>query len=1427
MPRIYLFALLALCLLSTAHAQQLSNVHITEASAASVAPRVSFQLAGAPAAATILVYEAVPLPSEVARRLGVRPNVRWVLDGKVRATPDRAGRATPVLVQRAVRAARRGAEGWEAPLPGSALSAPMLIVEAVSPGGSAAWMVNQTSTATGIASNPTLGSTISITPATVNTSAAAVDVVVEVQLLDASGVSNASFFLSEPNSGASVFGAPTLVSGTAQNGIWRATVSVPQFSAPGAYALSVIASSTSGGFAFLETTRTLTVTGTGDLDGPVLDGVATITPNTVDLSGGEASVTVRVPLADAPAGVEFVSVSFEMGDESVFGGSATLESGTAERGVWTVEATIPQNTAPGLYDVVVYATDKAFNGGDVATGLKLQVGGGDTQAPTLVGTPTVTPSSVSLARTSASVAVQMRVQDDDTGVASVYARFEKGNEYLYPDNEATRTSGDALDGTYSVVFEVPRSTPEGVWTLVLDVEDEAGNVREIDTPAQLTITGGDVTPPALTGPITRTPASIDLTTGPKILTVDIPVRDASGVENVYARVSLGDDGSSHSEQALLASGDSLQGVWRAAIEIPQNADDGTYALFVTVEDREDNFATLAPDLPVVITGGDQAAPTLDGAAVFAPALLDLTPGAGTLVATVPLRDVPAGIATVSMYLTNADGEDVLYAAANRVSGTPQAGTWQATFAVPQTTPPGTYTLRVIARDVAFNQNTLTPPETVDLTIHLPGAPAGPIPADGTVGVPEKPYFAWQPADAALRYDVYLWRDGLTQPSTPTFANVQTTQVAVSDTLVAGARYAWRVVAKNGAGTNEGPVWHFTVRKLPDLRVVKVEAPATAESGQHVEIAWTVENAGGAGTSVPRWYDDLYLSTDDTFDPPRSGGAGQVGDVRVHRAENATALEAGKQYVNKATVLMPRRQFGQLYLIAVTNTGTGGEHQIEAADTNNVRATPIQLILPPAPDLEPTALIVPPTVFSGQKFDVRWTVENTGDGPTYNSAWDDAVYLTRDSVLVPERVLAKVFYRRILNIKPDSSYTHTYPLALPDSVAGTVYAHLVVDFRDYEFEPGGESNNTKRVRFNAVLTPPADLTAQVVTAPATAASGQPITVSWTVENAGPGTTTTYWRDRLYLSPTSTFDTTTATALETFYNARSLAASDTYTQEKTVRLPDGISGTQYLFAVTDAENGVFEGPFENNNVSAGRALSVTLSPSADLVAARVDAPVLARAGETIPVNWTVRNDGAATARAANWRDSVFVSPSAAWARGEATYLGLAYAPDSLRSRGHDQPERVADAAHGVRQRRLLRLRRGRCRRSGIRAPGRGQQRRAQRADARLGVPRHRPRRHPSHRARASARRHDGYAHVHRAQQRRRDARPLVERRRVPLESRFPHQRCALHRVHAARAGCCKRPDVHAHRERETAGRVGAGHVLPARSGQLRARRCQPAQ
>ncbi len=1217
-------------------------------------PRATFAPSGTALPARAAVRYARPLPAAVGRAWQGRADVRWVLDGRVRPFPDPAGRAIPVQV--VGEGTARGLTGgrWQA----AEAVAPGTYVLTGSAGAERAWPL--AGAAMAALSNPTLG-TVSITPGTVNTDNGPVDVVVDAQLLDAVGVSQASFILTETGSGAVLFGAPALASGTAQNGVWRATISVGEFAAPGAYTLSIFASSTSGGFSYLETSARLTVAGTGDTSPPTLNGPATITPGTVDLSGGPATVAIRVPLADAPAGVSYVGFSLVMGDESIYGGHVEQVSGTAQEGVWASTATIPQNTMPGVYTLQVYASDNANNGETFVTGATLRVGGGDTQPPALVGVPTVSPPAVSLARAAAAVTVTLRAQDDDAGVASVSAYFRMGDETIYA--EAARTGGDARDGTWRALFDVPRSTPEGRYTLVVTLDDAAGNTRTIETTATLDVTGSDVLPPALTAAITRSPAALDLAGGPQTVVVDVPLRDPSGVEMVYVHLTR-DDTTSLGGEATLVSGDSLQGVWRARIAVPLATPDGLFALRVQARDREDNDGFFEPDLPVAITGGDLTPPALDGPITAVPATLDLTPGSGTAAVRVPLRDAQTGAARVYVRLFNPDAQVAFGASARLASGTARQGVWEATFDVPQTATPGTYRAEVQVEDVAYNSALFTAAGVLTLTIHLPGPPASPIPADGALDVPERPYLAWQPGEAALRYDLYLWRDGQPEPATPLRADLSDPQLALADTLPAGTRYAWRVVAKNGAGAAPGPVWHFTTRRLADLRVARVQAPARAESGQTVEVSWTVENRGGAPTDVARWYDGIYLSTDTLFDAPRSGGAGSVGDVLLARVQNATALEPGKQYRNSTTVQLPRRQYGQLYVLVVTNVGAGGEKQREASSgLDNVGHAATQLVLPPAPDLEPTALVVPPTVFAGQPFSVRWTVTNTGEGSTYGSAWDDIIYLTRDSVLAVGREITKLRYRRILNIKPDSSYTHVYSMTLPDSVAGRVYAHLVVDAMDYEFEPGGETNNTLRTHFDAVLTPPADLTAAIRTAPAAGASGQSVKVAWTVKNEGAGTTTTYWRDALYLSPTATLDTSTARLLGQFYNVQALARDGEYTQEKDARLPDDVAGTHYLFVVTDVDNRVFEQVFETNNQSAARPIEVAASPTPDLVPARVDAPALATAGDAIPVSWSVRNAGAARAGAGAWRDSLFLSASPTWTRAGALPLGVAYAPDSL--------------------------------------------------------------------------------------------------------------------------------------------------------------------
>ena len=62
---------------------------------------------------------------------------------------------------------------------------------------------------------------------------------------------------------------------------------------------------------------------------------------------------------------------------------------------------------------------------------------------------------------------------------------------------------------------------------------------------------------------------------------------------------------------------------------------------------------------------------------------------------------------------------------------------------------------------------------------------------------------------------------------------------------------------------------------PDLVVTSVTAPATATAGQSIPVSWTVENEGSAAT-VDNWYDDVYLSTNQTL----GGEVAYLGDAFI-------------------------------------------------------------------------------------------------------------------------------------------------------------------------------------------------------------------------------------------------------------------------------------------------------------------------------------------------------------------------------------------------------------------------------------------------------------------------------------------------------------------------------------------------------------------
>src|SRR5262249_28733722 len=146
-------------------------------------------------------------------------------------------------------------------------------------------------------------------------------------------------------------------------------------------------------------------------------------------------------------------------------------------------------------------------------------------------------------------------------------------------------------------------------------------------------------------------------------------------------------------------------------------------------------------------------------------------------------------------------------------------------------------------------------------------------------------------------------------------------------------------------------------------------------------------------------------------------------------------------------------------------------------------------------------------------------------------------------------------------------------------------------------------------FQVQLLPPPDLEVASVQAPTEAFSGQPLNLSWTVNNVGTGPTQTKnagWFDEVLMSLNPTLDNSAIPLVE-YEHAAELPAGDRYMSFQAVPLPVGLSGNFYFFVVADPEGRVFENGATGNNT--GRTVSrilVHLTPPPDLEVTSITPP-----------------------------------------------------------------------------------------------------------------------------------------------------------------------------------------------------------------------------
>ena len=226
-----------------------------------------------------------------------------------------------------------------------------------------------------------------------------------------------------------------------------------------------------------------------------------------------------------------------------------------------------------------------------------------------------------------------------------------------------------------------------------------------------------------------------------------------------------------------------------------------------------------------------------------------------------------------------------------------------------------------------------------------------------------------------------------------------------------------------------------------------------------------------------------------------------------------------------------------------------------------------------------------SVKSNEKLNVSWTVKNLGARRTDVDLWYDRVYLSVDTELGGNDILLGSFeHKGVLEAVGGtgvSQYQVSKDLKLPIDLTGNFHILVETDapvrkiFLPLEVHEiagdylTGELNNFKSSAQSTEITLGAvpNLVMANVDAPQGGVSGQTMKVSWTVRNDGASTQDTRWFDGLYLSSDPIFDAATDISLGSFENLKSLNPGESYTQEKNVKVPQGLTGNFYVLSVAD--------------------------------------------------------------------------------------------------------------------------------------------------------------------------------------------------------------------------------------------------------------------
>jgi hypothetical protein len=439
---------------------------------------------------------------------------------------------------------------------------------------------------------------------------------------------------------------------------------------------------------------------------------------------------------------------------------------------------------------------------------------------------------------------------------------------------------------------------------------------------------------------------------------------------------------------------------------------------------------------------------------------------------------------------------------------------------------------------------------------------------------------------------------------------------------------------------EAPMQVVITSQPANLAVLYLQAPATANAGGGILVSWAVTNEGAGDTAVTSWSDDLVLSQNTVLGSPS--------DLVLLNLGHSGLLGAGQSYaVSNQSVGIPNSiAAGPYYLFLVADAG-GAVY--EGTNVNNTEYGPIPInITSQSAYLAVTAASGPGSAIAGTTISVAFSVHNLGNLSPNNNSWIDAVYLTTNGLVADPTTVLLGYTTNVSTLPPGASYSNTLDVPLPPNAQGTYYLVVVAD-------AGGNVAEPTVLRANGIfiINPPVtiiwgpvpDLLVTNVVAPATAYEGQPVSITWTVANAGNAAASGNWIDAAYLSLDQTADPAADIYLGLANNPTNLAPGASYTNTASFVIPQGLAGPYYVSITADFDQVLNERNLLNNTAFTPLAMQVELLPPVDLVIGTITVPTNAMPGQNMTITYSVFNTGANTA-IGSWEDAIYISPTTNW-------------------------------------------------------------------------------------------------------------------------------------------------------------------------------------